>query len=113
MEENYTVYIKTDAQNRVTQISSSSFLPDTTGWTKIDEGAGDKYHHAQGNYFALPVTTSNGTHNYKLVGGVAVETTAKEKADELAAMPPPAPTAQERIEALEAALLTIMEGNNA
>ena len=113
MEEKYVVYAKTDAQSRIVAVNSSAFIADAADCTKIDEGAGDKYHHAQGNYFALPVTNSNGTHNYKLIGGVAVETTAKEKADELAAMPPPAPTAQERIEALEAALLTIMEGNNA
>ena len=112
MEENYIVYVSTDAQSRIIEINSSAFITDAADWTKIDEGAGDKYHHAQGNYFALPVTNSNGTHNYKLVGGVAVETTAKENAAELAPMPQPAPTPQARIDALESALLALMGGNN-
>ena len=55
MEEQYTVYIRTDAAGRIVEINSSAFLADTAGWTAIDEGYGDKYHHAQGNYFALPL----------------------------------------------------------
>ncbi len=112
MEGKYVVYAKTDAQSRIVVINSSAFIADVTDWTKIDEGVGDKYHHAQGNYFALPLTNADGTHNYKLVDGAPVKTTAKEKANELAAMPQPAPTPQARIDALESALLALMEGNN-
>ena len=112
MNEKYSIYAKTGAQNRIVQINSSAFLKDVANWTKIDEGTGDRYHHAQGNYFPLPVVNVDGTHNYKLIDGVPVETTAKEKADELAAMPPAAPTQQQRIAALESALLAIMEGTH-
>ncbi len=45
----YGVYIRVDDAGRITAINSSAFLPDTDGWTRIDEGFGDKYHHAQGN----------------------------------------------------------------
>ncbi len=48
------------------EINSSAFLADTAGWTAIDEGYGDKYHHAQGNYFPLPLYGTDGCANYKL-----------------------------------------------
>lgn len=47
----YEVYIKVDEKNRITSVNSSAFLTDFDGWIKIDEGFGDKFHHAQGNYF--------------------------------------------------------------
>ena len=47
----YEVYVKVDEKNRITSINSSAFLTDFDGWIKIDEGFGDKFHHAQGNYF--------------------------------------------------------------
>ena len=37
----YKVYIQTNQYGIVTAINSSAFLPDTTGWTQIDEGEGD------------------------------------------------------------------------
>ena len=37
MEEQYTVYIRTDAAGRIVEINSSAFLADTAGWTAIDE----------------------------------------------------------------------------
>jgi hypothetical protein len=51
----YTVLIKVDSESRITEIDSSAFLVDTTGWVQIDEGVGDKYHHAQGNYLPAPL----------------------------------------------------------
>lgn len=50
----YIVYVKVDDQNRITVINSSAFIPDPSGWVEIDRGFGDKYHHAQGNYFDKP-----------------------------------------------------------
>ena len=35
-----------------TEYNSSAFLTDLTGWELIDEGAGDKYLHAQ-HYYTL------------------------------------------------------------
>ena len=91
-ETTYSVYVKTDEQNNITAVNSSAFLTDATGWTKIDEGAGDKYHHAQGNYFNKPVMTMEGIYRYRLDDGEPVEKTAQEIADEIAALPPLPPS---------------------
>ena len=40
----YKVYVKADTSGTITAINSDAFLPDTTDWTQIDEGEGDKYH---------------------------------------------------------------------
>ena len=47
----YEVYVQVNENNLITSVNSSAFLSDITGWTKIDEGFSDKFHHAQGNYF--------------------------------------------------------------
>ncbi len=100
MNDTYTVYIQTDANGNITAVNSSAFLSDTTGWIKIDEGTGDKYHHAQGNYFEQPIYTGQGICRYHLVDGVTVEKTP----EEIAAEEPIVvilPTDAERIVALE------------
>ena len=58
------VYIKIDEENNVIDINSNIFIEDLTGWILIDEGNGDKYTHAQGNYLPNPLLT-NGEYNYK------------------------------------------------
>lgn len=78
MDNIYKVYVLPDAENRITAINSDAFLPDLTGWVQIDEGEGDKYHHAQGNYFPLPIVDERGIYRYKLDNGAAVERTAEE-----------------------------------
>ena len=98
----YIVYVKPDSSGYVTAVNSSAFLPDTTGWTQIDEGYGDKYHHAQGNYFPLPIITDGGAYRYKLVDSKPVECTAEEIAAQEEAMKPvPTPTLESRVETLE------------
>ena len=72
------VYVKPDEKSYITAVNSSAFLSDTTGWTEIDRGYGDKYHHAQGNYFPEPIETSVGTYRYKLVDDKPVECTPEE-----------------------------------
>lgn len=68
MDENkHTVLIKLDGKNRITDINSSAFLLDTTGWTQIDEGTGDRFHHAQGNYFPAPLYDERGIPRYTYV----------------------------------------------
>ena len=67
------VYIKTDDKNRVTAISSEIFISDTTGWVEIDRGDGDRYVHAQGNYFPKPLTTPEGYYRYKYDNGHVIE----------------------------------------
>ena len=94
--ENYIVYIKADESGRIIAVNSSAFLLDTAGWTEIDAGLGDKYHHAQGNYFPQPLYDEQGCHNY-IYGGTVRPATLAEKAEELAARPKPEPTAEDDI----------------
>lgn len=99
----HKVYVKTDDAGRVLAINSDAFLPSTEGWTLIDEGHGDKYHHAQGNYFAHPIMDERGVYRYKLVDGKPVERTQEEM--DVDYTPPEAkPSTEERIAALEAVL---------
>lgn len=65
----HKVYIKTDEQGRVLAINSGEFLPTLDGWVQIDEGYGDKYHHAQGNYLDGPLFDSHGIALYELKNG--------------------------------------------
>ena len=96
----YIVYVKTDDVNRITAVNSSAFLPDITSWTQIDSGYGDKYHHAQGNYFPQPIMDKRGIYRYKLVNGKAVERT-QEEMDADYVPPEVKPTDTERILQLE------------
>ena len=99
-ENPYTVYVKINSNSFITAVNSSAFLTDTTGWVEIDSGYGDKYHHAQGNYFDNLVMTMGGAYRYKLVDGKAVECTAEEiDAQELANVHPAKPTQLDVIEA--------------
>lgn len=98
----YIVYVKTNSSGYITAVNSSAFLDDTTDWTEIDSGYGDKYHHAQGNYFPQPIITMGGAFRYKLLDGVPVECTAEEiAAQEEALKPVPTPTLESRVETLE------------
>lgn len=63
--ESYTVYVRTDEQGRITDITSDAFLESTQGWMAIDGGYSDKYHHAQGNYFDKPLCDERGIYRYK------------------------------------------------
>lgn len=79
----YSVYVKTNGDGMITEVNSSAFILDTTGWVYIDKGIGDKYHHAQNNYFSAGLTDENGIFNYKLVDGKPMLRTAEEKTPEL------------------------------
>lgn len=98
------VYAKADAAGRVEELGSSVFLKDPSGWTLIDEGEGDRYAHAQGNYLDKPLTEEDGTHNYILEEGAVREATSEEKEAEKAAFPEPEPSREEQLEARVAAL---------
>ena len=88
----YIVYVTVNESGYITAVNSSAFLTDTTGWVEIDRGYGDKYHHAQGNYFENPIMTMGGAYRYKLMDGEAVECTAEEiREQEEAHKPEPAP----------------------
>lgn len=96
----YVVYVKVDESNRITAINSSAFLSDTTGWTEIDSGYGDKYHHAQGNYFDKPLCDERGIYRYKLVDGKPIERT-QEEMDADYIEPEVRLTTEQRVDALE------------
>lgn len=91
----HSVYVQTDASGRITSINSSAFLSSLSGWVKIDEGHGDKYHHAQGNYLPGPLMDAQGLYCYKLVDGAPVERAAEEIAADLAARPAAEQSAEE------------------
>lgn len=74
----YIVYVKANDKGYIMAVRSSAFLTDITGWVKIDSGYGDKYHHAQGNYFPKSIWTDGSAYRYKLVDGKAVECSAEE-----------------------------------
>ena len=78
----YIVYVKPNENSYITAVNSSEFLTDTTDWTDIDRGYGDKYHHAQGNYFPESIFTEGGAYRYKLVDGKPVECTPEEIAEQ-------------------------------
>nr|DAU17282.1 MAG TPA: hypothetical protein [Caudoviricetes sp.] len=83
----YAVLVRTDEQNRIIEINSSAFVTDVDGWVQIDEGDGDRYHHAQGNYLPMPLTDDRGVYRYKLADGHAVERTQAEMDGDYTAQP--------------------------
>lgn len=100
-EHKSEVYIMTDVRNRITRIEGEYTVPaDLTGWTKIDEGAGDKYNLAQVHYLDKPLYTPDGIPQYKLENGRAVERAEEEIAADLAALPEPEPTTDELLDIL-------------
>ena len=98
--EHYVVYVRIDSSYCITAVNSSAFLRDATGWTEIDIGFGDKYHHAQGNYFPQPIIDERGIYRYKLVDGKPVERT-QEEMDADYTPTEIKPTTEQRVELLE------------
>ena len=113
IEQPYHVYVQTDEQGRITAVNSSAFVGEDWG-TEIDQGYGDKYHHAQGNYFPGPIYTEDGIPRYKLEEGEDVERTEEEIEADRAALPEPEPTEEEklrrRVAELENQILTMRLG---
>lgn len=98
----YKVYAKISEFGYITSVNSSAFLSDVSGWTEIDNGTGDKYHHAQGNYFPKPIMTEGGAYQYKLVNGKPVECTESEiQEQEEANKPLQEPSLDDRVTGLE------------
>lgn len=83
----YSVLVKIDGSNRITEVNSDAFVTDASEWGKIDEGYGDRYHHAQGNYFDKPIFDDRGIPRYRLEDGKPVERTKEEMDAEYAARP--------------------------
>lgn len=105
------VLIRTDSKNRVTAINSSGFA-EGSGWIQIDEGYGDKYHHAQNNYLDKSIMDERGIYRYKLVDGKPVERTQAEMDADYAARPAPEPTADEKEKTLLKAQIQALSERN-
>ena len=103
------VYVKTDHENRVTAVNSEIFISDTTGWVEIDRGDGDRYVHAQGNYFPKLLTDENGVYRYKYTDGIVSERTAEEMAGDIPD-PIPAPPTNAELAAAIAELAEVICG---
>lgn len=76
-QENYVVLVNVDQNNRIIAVNSTAFVSADWG-IEIDKGTGDKYHHAQGNYFPHPIYTEDGIPRYRLVDGAPVLRTEEE-----------------------------------
>lgn len=109
IQQNYEVYVKIDKQNRIIAINSSAFLDNVEAWIKIDEGLGDKYHHAQNHYFDKPIFTNYGVPRCKLVDGKAVERTEEEINADKPKPSKPQPTVKELQEQLLQTQLALTE----
>ena len=79
MKETIKVYIKTDQNGIIIDINSSIFLNNIEGYIQIDEGSGDKYAHAQGNYLDKHLVDESSRFNYKFEDGKVLELTEEEK----------------------------------
>lgn len=86
--DEYIVYVKINESNYIISINSSVFLSDTSEWIEIDRGSGDKYHHAQGNYFENIIITESGAYRYKLVDGKPEECSEEEIREQEEALKP-------------------------
>lgn len=96
----HKVFVLLGEGNKILLINSDAHLTSTAGWVQIDQGYGDRYHHAQGNYLPGPIRDERGICRYKLVEGQVEERTAEEM-DADYDPSTPAPTDAERIKALE------------
>ena len=102
MEHTYKVYASLDGTGNITTTNSSAFLSDTTDWVEIDEGTGDRYHHAQGNYFEGGVFTYDGIPRYRCDGTQVIQRAEVEIEADRAAIPAPpiSPTNAELMDAI-------------
>lgn len=89
------VYIKLDSNKVVKEVGSSNFIQDLKDWIYIDEGYGDKYGQAQGNYLVKGLVDEKGRYNYKFDTAL-VELTEEEK-NILFPIAPPQPSETEKL----------------
>ena len=100
------VYVMVDEQNRIIDINSDVFLTDTSGWIEIDDGEGDRYAHAQGNYLDGPIRDEYGVARYSWTG----EAVEERGSQELEADRPEGETVSttdQRLDEMEAALYEV------
>lgn len=100
--DEYNVLVLLGDKNTILSVDSSAFLSDTKGWVKIDAGTGDRYHHAQGNYFPKPKYDERGIPRYAYVpdGSPKWRERTKEEMDADYVPPVVKPNADELLNAL-------------
>ncbi len=72
-QEPIKVYIKVNENNEIVEVKSSIFLEDAANWIEIDEGYGDKFAHAQSQYFEHPLKNENSEFAYKYEDSMAIK----------------------------------------
>lgn len=72
-EQPIGVYVRVNENNEIVEVNSNIFIKDLTGWIKIDEGFGDKYAHAQSQYFDKPLINEDGRYSFKYINGKVVD----------------------------------------
>lgn len=83
------VYVLLDSESRVLRLEGEYSLPaNLDGWTKIDEGNGDKYALAQSHYLSKPLYDGT-VPRYKLVDGKVVERSTEEIEADKSKLPKP------------------------
>lgn len=107
MLDGFRHYIKIDDRNRVLHGYSDAFELPEQGDICINEQAG-RHFELFGQVNPL-ITTAEGVPMYKWDGEQVVERTEQEIQADVDALPPHLPSAQERLEALEQAMLALME----
>lgn len=108
MKIGHNVYVRLDENNSITQVGSSVFITDFENWICVEENViGDRGAHAQSQYLAKGLTDNQGRYNYKLIDGKVVEISDDEKS---IIKTTPQITTEERLNALEAAMLEIVLG---
>lgn len=107
----YQVYAKLNDGGVVLGIQSNAFLVDAEGWTLIDEGSGDRYAHAQGNYLPQPLMTEDGQYRYRAHKDGDGWTIVQRSADELTGTDAPGLT--DRVDALDQSMEILLEGATA
>lgn len=73
VEQPIKVYVRINAHNEIIEVGSSIFIKDLTDWIEIDEGFGDRYAHAQSQYFDKPLINEDRTYNYRYASGSIIE----------------------------------------
>lgn len=98
----YKVYIKIDSNNKIIRVNSSDFIVELENWLEIDSGMGDRYHHAQGNYFPGPLYDERGIPRYAYVPDGSPKWRERTKEEMEADYVPPVsqPSAEELLNAL-------------
>ena len=100
METKSKVYVRADERGRIVRCEGGyTTPPDLSGWTEIDEGTGDHYNLCQSHYFAGGLYTHDGIPRYRWDGSKAILRPDEELDADRAAVPAPAPTAQEQLRA--------------